>query len=160
MADEMNLELAKATFDTLCRTLDSHEWRYRVKEGELALTCGAQGDDLPMELNLEVDAGRTLVLLTSHLPYVVQEDKRLDVAVAVSAINHARVDGSFDYDVASGHTFFRMTNSYIESNLGEDVFTYLLFCACQTIDEYNDKLLMLSKGIISVEKFLQLIAKE
>jgi hypothetical protein len=154
MADKMNLELAKATFDTLCRTLDSHEWRYRVKEGELALTCGAQGDDLSMELNLEVDAGRTLVLLTSHLPYVVQEDKRLDVAVAVSAINNALVDGSFDYDVASGHTFFRMTNSFMGSTLGEEYFTYLLYCSCQTIDAYNDKLLMVAKGMISLEQFL------
>ncbi len=160
MTDFEKLEQAKRVFATLCKALDNNDWHYKKDEQKLSVECGAQGEDLPMEFNVRVDADRGLVMLLSLIPFKIQEDKRIEAAIAICAINDRLVDGCFDYDVSDGQIFFRMTNSYIESNLGEDVFTYLLFCACQTIDEYNDKLLMLSKGIISVEKFLQLIAKE
>ena len=148
------LARAKATFDTICQALDSNEWHYQKDEENLKIESGAQGDDLPMELTVRVDAERQVVMLLSHLPFVIQEDKRLDVAVAVSAVNNALVDGSFDYDLTSGHLFFRMTNSFLDSTLGKDVFTYMLYCSCQTIDAYNDRFLMLAKGMMTMEQFL------
>ncbi len=154
MADVKDMALAKATFDTLCKTLDHEQWHYKKDEEGLSIECGARGDDLPMELVLKVDPDKMLVLVFSHLPYVVQEDKRLDVAIAVSVVNDRLVDGCFDYDVSSGHMFFRMSNSFIDSTLGQDLMAYLLYCSCQTIDAYNDKFLMLAKGMLSIEQFL------
>lgn len=154
MADEKQLKQAQETFSTLCQTLDGHKWRYKKDEDDLSIECGAQGDDLPMEITLKVDADRQLFLLLSRLPFVTPEDKRLDTAVAVSFVNNMLVDGSFDYDIKSGHMIFRMTNSFLESKLGEDAFSYMLFCSCKTIDDYNDKFLMLSKGMMSLEQFI------
>ncbi len=154
MADEKKLAQARSVFETLCRTLDKHEWKYSKDEEKLMIECGAQGDDLPMKITVMVDASRSLIMLLSHIPFVIQEDKRLDLAVAVSAVNNRLVDGSFDYDVIKGNMCFRMTNSYIESVIGEEVISYMLFCSCQTIDEYNDKFLMLAKGIVSIEQFI------
>lgn len=158
MAEVNNVAQAKAAFDTLCQALEHHEWHYEKDEEKLSIECGAQGEDLPMKLTIKVDAERMLIMVLSHLPFVIQEDKRLEVAIAVSAINNALVDGCFDYDVASGHMFFRMTNSFLESTVSEEVFAYLLYCSCQTIDEYNDKFLMLAKGMLSIEQFLAAIA--
>ena len=158
MSEQKNLERAKVTFETLCRTLDKNEWHYHRNEEKLSIECGARGEDLPMEFMVKVDADRALVMLISHLPFVIQEDKRLDTAIAVSAVNNMLVDGCFDYDIASGHMFFRMTNSFLESTMGEEVFAYMLYCSCQTIDEYNDKFLMLAKGMISIEQFLSALA--
>ncbi len=158
MAEEKNMAQAQAAFATLCQALDKHEWHFEKDDEKLAIECGAQGEDLPMKITVKVDADRMLIMLLSHLPFVIQEDKRLDVAIAVSAINNALVDGCFDYDVASGHMFFRMTNSFLESTISEEVFSYMLFCSCQTIDEYNDKFLMLAKGMISIEQFLASLA--
>lgn len=157
MAELKNLEQAKTVFATVCQALDKHEWRYKKDEEKLSIECGAQGDDLPMEITIRVDAERRLVMLLSHMPFVIQEDKRLDVAIAVSAINNLLVDGCFDYDVTTGHMFFRMTNSFIESEPSAEVFSYMLFCACHTIDEYNDKFLMLAKDMLSMEQFLSAI---
>lgn len=154
MAEFKDLALAKATFETLCKTLDSHEWYYEKNEEKLSVNCSAKGDDFPVELEIEVDADRMLVMLISHLPFTIKEDKRLDAAIAISVVNNMMLDGCFDFDIRSGHIFFRMTNSFIESTLGQEYFTYLLFCACQTIDEYNDKFLMIEKGVISVEQFI------
>lgn len=158
MAEQNKLEEAKVVYSTLCQALDKHDWYYKKDEEKLSIECGAQGDDLPMEITVKVDADRMLVLLISHMPFVIQEDKRLDVAIAVSAINNVLVDGCFDYDVSSGHMFFRMTNSFIESKISEEVIAYMLFCSCQTIDEYNDKFLILAKGMISIEQFLATLA--
>lgn len=154
MAGINNLEQAKITFEALCHALDNNDWHYNKDEENLSITCGAQGEDLPMEIKIKIDLDRMLVLLFSFMPFDIQEDKRIDAAIAVSAINNALVDGSFDYDISSGSIYFRMSNSFIDSKLGEEVFLYMLYCSCQTIDEYNDKFLMLSKGILSVEQFI------
>ena len=154
MAEEKDLQQAKKVYETLCGTLTSHDWHFEKNDDKFEIECGAQGEDLPMKITIQVDAERHLVMLLSHLPFVISEDKRLDLAVAVSIVNNKLVDGSFDYDVKSGHMFFRMTNSFLESELGEDAFTYMLFCSCQTIDEYNDKFLMIAKNMMSLEQFI------
>ncbi len=153
MADE-KLERAQKVYGTMSSTLDSHEWHYKKDEEKLSIDCGAQGEDLPMEITIKVDAERQLIMLLSHLPFVISEDKRLDVAIAVSAVNDKLVDGSFDYNIADGHMFFRMTSSFIESEIGNELFTYMLMVSCHTIDEYNDKFLMLGKGMMSIEDFI------
>lgn len=158
MAEQNNLAQAKAVFDTLCRTLEKHEWHYEKDEEKMSINCKARGDDLPMDITVTVDAVRMVVILLSPIPFTINEEKRLDVAIAVSAINSLLVDGSFDYNVMSGDMAFRMTNSFIDSTIGEDVFTYMLFCSCQTIDEYNDKFLMLAKGMVTIEQFISTIS--
>lgn len=154
MDEQTKLQRAEDTFDILCCALVENKWKYDEDEENLTIRCGAQGEDLPIEITVKVDAGRQLVLLLSQFSFVIQEDKRLDAGVAICAINNFLVDGSFDYDITTGAVFFRMTNSFWDSQLDEEVFTYMLYCSCQTIDEYNDKLLMLSKGMLSIEQFL------
>ena len=154
MEEQDNLKLAKTTFDTLCKALEHHDWHYKKDEENLEIECGAQGEDLPMDITVMVDPENLLIVLMSHLPFVTSEDKRLDAAVAVSVVNNALVDGSFDYDIKSGHMFFRMSNSFRESLISEDLFMYMIMVSCHIIDEYNDKLLMLSKGLMTLEQFI------
>lgn len=154
MADEKCLEQAKVVFATLCQALDKDAWRYQKDEEKLSITCSARGDDLPVEISVRVDPERMLVMLFSHLPFVISEEKRLEVAVAICAINDMLSDGSFDYDVTSGHIFFRISNSFLDRNIGGELLIYMLLCACHVVDAYNDKLLMLGKGMISLEQFL------
>ncbi len=154
MTDE-KLQHAKEVFKTLCATLDSHDWHYEKDEEKLVIQCGAQGEDLPMKLTINVDVKRQLIILLSFLPFEIPEDKRLDVAIATSIVNNRLVDGSFDYNVTNGHMYFRMTSSFIESEIGNEMFTYMLMCSCRTIDDYNDKFFMLGKGMITVESFIK-----
>lgn len=153
MADEKMVR-AQKNYATLCTMLDGNDWHYKKDDAKLKIECGAQGDDLPMDISIRIDSDWQLVVLLSHLPFVVSEDKRLDIAVATSVINYKLVDGSFDFDIEDGHMFFRMTSSYRESELAKEVFFYMLMCSCQTIDEYNDKLLMLAKNMLSLEDFI------
>ena len=153
MADEKMIR-AQEKFNTLCEMFNENGWRYEKDEAGLRIECSAQGDDLPMDIVIRIDSNRQLVILLSRLPFVVSEDKRLDFAVATSVINNKLVDGSFDFDLEKGRVYFRMTSSYRESELAKDVFFYMFMCSCKTIDDYNDKLLLLAKNMISLEDFI------
>jgi hypothetical protein len=124
-------------------------------EDELKIMFGVGGDDLPMNFLIIIDAERQLVRLLSLLPFKMNSDKRVEGAVATCVINYVLADGSFDFDLDEGHIMFRLTASFRESLLGEELFKYMVSIACHTIDKYNDQLSDLNDGKISLEQFLQ-----
>jgi hypothetical protein len=132
-----------------------NRWHYEKDEENLEIECSARGEDLPMDIRIIVHADRQLIILLSVMPFIAPDTKRLDVAIATSIVNNKLVDGSFDYDVTSGHMVFRMTSSFIESEIDSEVFTYMLMVSFHTIDEYNDKFFMLGKGMLSINQFLE-----
>ena len=160
MADEKKLRQAKVTFDTLCDMLDEREWKYDKDEDNFRIESGASGEDLPMPIRIDVDPERDLITLLSHMTFDIPEDKRVEMAIAVSAINYMLVDGSFDYDVINGTLVFRMTSSYKESLVGKELFAYMLYVSCNTVDNYNDKLMLLAKGKLTLKAFVESIGEE
>lgn len=154
MDDAMKRKQAETVFETICQALDANDWHYKKDQEKLKIECGARGEDISMYLCIEADADRQLVMVISPLPFTFPEDKRLDGVVAMSVVNNRLVHGCFDYDVRDGHVFFRITSTFLDSLLSKDAAMYLIMVACHTIDEYNDKFLMLSKGIIDLEKFI------
>ena len=157
MADEKQLKQARAAFQALCEMLEEKDWHYEKDAENFLITCGAQGEDLPMEIRISIDAERQLIMLLSQMPFKISEDKRTALAVAVSVANNGMVDGSFDYDYLGGDIIFRMTSSFRDSLVGKDVFEYMLLCSCATIDKYNDKFLMVAKNDMSNEEILNFI---
>lgn len=155
MAEQDNLIRAKATYETLCQYLDGKNWNYEKKEEEYKIIFRTRGEDLTIPITIKVFPERQVAMLISYLPFDIPEDKRVEAAVALCALNDRIVDGSFDFDIGDGSVCFRMTNSFAESDLSMEVFNYLLFCSFATIDEYNDKLLMLAKGTISLQQFIE-----
>ena len=150
-----NHEKALEVFNGLCKTFEKHDWQYEKEEAKLTLRSGAVSADLPMEFDVIVEEDSMLVLLVSRLPFSVPEDRRRDMAVAVSVANNALADGCFDFDICGGRLFFRMTSCFLDSTLGEDLFRYMLFASCRIIDEYNDKFLSLATGRMPVEEFIE-----
>ena len=157
MADEKKVKKARAAFQALCEMLEEKDWHYEKDAENFLITCGAQGEDLPMEIRIQIDVKRQLIMLLSQMPFVIPEDRRTALAVAVSAANNGMVDGSFDYDYLGGGIIFRMTSSFRDSLIGKDVFEYMLFCSCFTIDRYNDKFLTVAKNDMSNEEILNFI---
>lgn len=146
--------MAEMLYESLCNTLDCYGWNYDRNDEARAICCGVQGDDIPIELTMYIDAQRELIRLVSHIPAFVPEDKRIDLAVAVSIANNKLVDGCFDLDLNTGDIFFHMAATFRDSVIGDEVFAYMLICAEQTIDVYNDRFLMLAKGLLSLEQFV------
>ena len=155
MADSRQLMYAKEAYNTLCRALDNIGWKYNKIEDELKIMFGVGGEDIPMNFLVIIDAERQLVRLLSLLPFQMKSDKRVEGALATCIINYLLADGSFDFDLDEGHIMFRLTASFRESLLGEELFKYMVSIACHTIDKYNDQLCDLNDGKISLEQFLE-----
>lgn len=154
MAEENKTALAKKVYDGLCATLDRREWHYNKHDEDLTVTFGVNGEDIPMDFILKVDAERQLLRMFSILPFKAPEDKRMDMAIATCFASNGLADGSFDYDIAEGKISFRMTASFMGSTIGEGLFDYMINCSCSTVDAFNDKFLMLAKGLISITDFI------
>ena len=149
-----NMKTAKNTYYTLCTKLDQMGWKYEKFEENLVVKSGVRGDDLPIEFIIVVNSDTQIVRFMSKLPYNIPEDKRVDVAIASCAANNGLVDGNFDYDVLTGEIVFRLTANFRDSILGGDIFEYMVIVGSKIVDKYNDRLLMLSKGMLSIKQFL------
>lgn len=108
-----------------------------------------------IEFIIRVNPRNELVSFFSKLPFNVEEDKRIDVALAICAVNYWLADGSFDYDLSDGSILFRLTSSYKESTLGEALFEYMVVVSAATVDNYNDKFFMMSKGMMTYQQFIE-----
>ena len=155
MAETMELARAQKVYETLCAALDARQWRYQKEEERLLVHFGVNGEDIPMNFILVVDAERQLVRLMSPLSFKMAEDKRVEGALATCAASYGLVDGSFDYDMSDGEIVFRMTASFRESEIGEGLFQYMISCSCATVDRYNDQFLALNKGMLSINDFIK-----
>lgn len=155
MATQKQLEQARTVYGSLCAALDGNDWHYKRDDDELTVSLTIHGDDLPMDIVARVDAERMLVSVYSKLGFDVPEDKRVDVAAAVSAANWGIVDGSFDYTLTSGSLIYRVAASYRDSLIGTDLLDYLVNIVCGTVDRYNDKFFMICKGVLSLQDFIE-----
>ena len=148
---------AKTAYATLCAMLDEMGWRYKKEEEKLKISCSYIGEDLTVDIRMQINSEMQIVTLYSELPFTVAEEERIAMAMAVSAVNYALVDGSFDYSIASGTIVFRLTSSYRESLISKEMCKYMLEVSCATVDDYNDKLFMVSKKVMSLGQLIEAI---
>lgn len=154
MIDEKAMASAKTVYKTLCDAINRREWNYTKDEDNLVVHFGVNGDDIPMQFILVVDAERQLIRLLSPLPFKMSEDKHMEGAIATCVASFGMADGSFDYDLSDGQIVFRMTSSFRESLIGEGLFQYMISCSCVMVDEYNDKFLAIDKGLLTIDDFV------
>ena len=147
------LTAAKKVFATLCKAMDELDWHYDILHEELGIRCSVTGDDIPVKLLVFVDAETQLIRLFSPMSFHINEDKRVEAAVAVGIANHGLINGNFDYDLSDGTITFRLVNPFHESEISVSLITYMIDVACHTVDRYNDRFLMLNKGVITLADF-------
>ena len=156
MADDNKSTLAYETYQTLLRAIELTEWKCTRHDEDLTITFGVSGDDLDMDFIVKVDAERQLVRLLSQLPVnFVTGGKLMEGAIATSVANYSLADGSFDYDILKGNVYFRMTTSYRSSVISPDALRYMINCAAYTVDKFNDQLLLVSNGAMSISEFIE-----
>ncbi len=156
MADEKDMRLARTVYEGMCAALTEKEWKFKRFDDDLTVSLAIRGHDIPMDVILMVRPEAQVISLFSPMPFGMSEDKRVDGAVAVAVANYGLVNGTFDYDISDGEIRFRMVQSYRESILGAEVYNYMLLVSMHTVDKYNDRFMMLSKGMIDLEKFIEM----
>lgn len=147
---------AELAFKAMRKMLDGDNWQYTADEENKKIVLGVRGGDLPINIRIKVDEERSLLRIYSYVNSV-PESKRLEAAVAICAINYRLVSGCFDYDFRDGEVSYRQTISYEDSVLSESMCRYLLLCACQTVDEYNDKLASYIAGGMTIEELIDAV---
>lgn len=152
---EIDMARAYEVYYNIINHLDSINWTYDRHDDKLVVSTGSSSDDLPINFLIVVNAKNQVVQFLSQLPFTFPEDKRIDGALAVCHVNYKLIDGSFDYDVADGKLLYRVTCSYRGSNLCDDLFDYILYIGASTVDDYNDKFYLLSRGEIDLMEFLK-----
>lgn len=154
MIDEKKMEQAKRVYQALCNAIERRNWQYNKEEDKLLVHFSVNGEDIPMLFVLIVDVERQLVCLMSPMPFKMSEEKRVEGAIATCVASYGMADGSFDYDLPVGKIAFRMTASFRDSVIGEELLQYMISCSCAMVDKYNDLFLALDKGIISIADFV------
>lgn len=155
MTDDKNIKQAKTVFETMCSAFDNYNLIYDKKEDEFELECIMSGEDIPMNITIKLFTGLDIIMLSSLLQSSTPKSNIIDMAIAVNYVNNKLMHGSFDFDVKEGSISFRMANTYTDCLPDEEVFMYMLYSSCKIIDEYNDRFLMLSKGLITLSDFLK-----
>ena len=145
---------ASKVYNDLCTHLTARGWKYTRHDDDKVITLNMRGDDLPIEMILFVKEKQQVISLLSPIPSKAPEDKRIDAAVAVNVANYGIVCGSFDYDISDGEIRWRITLPYRDAAITKDQVEYLVMASANLIDEYNDKFLILNKGMMTLEQFI------
>ncbi len=155
MTDDKKTANAVTVYNALCKMLDENEVNYEKHGDDLVVSFVMSGEDLPMQFIIKVDAERELIRMLSPIPVVFGEDKRVEGALAVCRVNYLLADGNFDYDYKSGKVNFRLTSSYTDSLISGELLGYMVAVTGYTVEKYNDKFFMLSRGQIPIEDFFK-----
>lgn len=148
------MDEGRAVFNSLIQHLRDIKLNFEEKELEdrFMVKFNMSGDDIPMRFFIYVQPAHQLIVLHSPQPVTFPADK-IDLACkAACAINFRLTDGNFQVDIRDGEPLFVMATSYAGSLISSDVFNYLLGMSINIVDEFNDKLLMLAKGIMTFEQ--------
>ena len=156
MQDELKTKRAKNMFEDLCDTMTQYEWKHKADEDILVVETGCVGGDVPVRLLVEFSPERERVQYLSLLPFrAYEESKRLDVAVAATAINNRIGEGAFCASLDDGSVVYILSHSFCDSCLDGKAMLKTVQEICATIDQYNDHLLLIAKDLTSLDQFLE-----
>ncbi len=147
-------EKAKKVYATMVSALNHENWIFEEKDN-LCIMSDYQGEDIPIRFFVEVDAEREVIRFLSRMPFNINKDKRVDAALAVCVANYGMINGSFDYDLNDGEIRFRLTTSYCGCEIGEPFFMDMITTAILTTDKYNELFMMLNRGLIDLQGFIE-----
>ena len=150
MTDKKLLERARNIYEKIRLTLDNMGWSYQEHEDNLVITLGVTGEDIPMGLVLAVDAERQLIRFLSRLNVEFNADTAPYGNIACCYFTYKLADGSFDYDCSNNTVTFRITASFLDSLISEELINYLISTACKTIDDFNHHFEAIANGDMTV----------
>ena len=151
-----NCSTSIQVYEMIKKYLEDHHVSFKTHDEDLVLTMTLQGDDLPQPTFVEVDDKRKIIQIVSPIPSHIPEDKRIDAAVAVSVANYGLANGSFDLDMNDGEIRYRVAQGFMGIEVSEELIGYMIAVIFQTTDKYNDRFFMLGKGLISLDKFIEM----
>lgn len=128
------------SYETLCGVMEKNDIYYERDDKHLCVKCSVNGQDTQLNFAFIINPSKMLITLYSPMPIKVKKENSANVALAVCMINNSLSDGNFCFDVSDGTVFFKMTSSFCDINVNEDIFEYMLSVAADTMDDYFRKI--------------------
>lgn len=145
---------AQETLDVFAGMFEKRGWKYNRSDEHGCIYTGIVGDDLPMNIMIRADAGAGVLQIVSKIPVDMAPEKIVEAAIIVNEFNDGRLLGNFDMDVTRGLIIFKTCTCIADSRVSEEACSLLFDYTVRMIDNYNDKFLMLNKGMLTMEKIL------
>lgn len=154
MTEENKMTRSKLAFNSVCNILQLNNVQFTPFVGKLKIECRITAD-IPISLLITINPEYEILLITSILPFAVEERAIIDSALAINMVNYKLVDGSFDFNIYSGTIRFRMTSSYRESLFSRALFEYMIKYTVKIVDKYDNMFFCLSSGAYNLQEFAE-----
>lgn len=147
---------AQQVYQSVLTHLQKTKFRFEPIESSMMIHVEVNTEDLPIHAFIRILEDKDVLQIICPQGSKVPEDKRIETAVAVAVANYGMINGGFDLDMSDGSLHFRLTHSYQAALPDDDQLHYLIGCALTTMNQYNDRFFMLSKGMMDLEKFIEM----
>lgn len=154
MFDQKKQKQIDFVFRIILKVLDKKQIEYSMDEKGLSINCLIYSNSLQINSVFKINPERMIVSLISKIPYTITKDKVEDLAAAMCFVNNFTANGCFDLDINAGNMFFRMTNGFLESLIGEEAYEYMISCSSDMMNEYSEQFILLAKGLMSLDEFV------
>ena len=144
------LHQAENAFNTLIDLFTELNWEFLTDRENLSVSCVLTGKDFPVPITVTCDKKRGVVSVYSKLSFTIDAHIKDKIAVAVCMINGVLSDGCFDFDYNLGKILFRTGLVYNDSVVSREALLQIISATLNTVDEFNDKLFTLSKGLLDL----------
>ena len=156
MTDEVKIQHARAMYEKTKEMLNEKGVQFHVDDEKMMINFLIGGDDIPMDIYIISDAGGQKLRMLSKMPVTVDPEKMIEMATAVCIANNGLYMGNFDYVVTEGMIFFVIQQSYLDTDLSKELIDLMVAATIDSVDKYNDRFLMLNKGMLTLEKFIEM----
>ena len=143
-------------FKTFCAYLDGRNLKYdteKTESGSSKISLSGKGKDLTISFSIFFDVKNELISLLSQMPFDFKSDKMIEGALACAIVSDNLREGSFDFNIANGRVFYRLTNTVKGMDVSRELCEHIFEISTLTVDNYNDKLFMVAKGMMTTQEF-------
>ena len=148
---------ASDVYQLFLKHFDEHDFRYEKNDADLVIKLTVQGEDLPQPTVIRVIEKANAVLIQSPMPFSVPEDKRTDMAVAITIVNYSMINGGFEMDLSNGMLSYKIAQGLFDEDFSEKTVEYMLTLTFGSTDRFNDKFFGLAMGMMTLEQFIEKI---
>lgn len=134
------------SYETLCSVMERNDIYYEKDDKHLCVKCSVSGQDIQLNFAFLINPSKMLVTLLAPMPVQIKKENSADVALAICMINNSLADGNFCFDVNDGTIFFKMTSSFRDTSVSEELFEYMLSVAADAVDDYFRKINQIARS--------------
>lgn len=130
------MDQASMTMELVCGYLDAQDWSYRVRADKPSLETGVAGETCVFSISVTVVGDPANLGVLVHLPMLVPEARRVELAEAITRANYDLLNGCFEMDFSDGELRYRASMPIVDGFVTEKQFRELLYYAITMADRY------------------------